>query len=218
MEQDRIINLFNEISSYYDKANNIISLGLHKHIKKSAIKLLGIKSSEKILDLCTGTGDFVKIVGDLYPSAQVVGVDRSKKMLKLAENKNMQNTFICADCTQLPFEEKKFDIVTIGFGLRNIIDRNSALFEIKRVLNDGGKFLHIDFGKHNFLNRFFDKIAPFLVEIMGFDKTNYEYLIKSKNNFPEPDALVHEYEKFGFKLLKQKNYLFGAISAQVLVK
>ena len=123
---EKIKKLFNEISSYYDNMNNIISFGLHKVIKTSAIKLLDIKKNSIILDLCCGTGDITKIVNKYFKSSKVIGVDSSNKMLEKAKIKNPDNLFIEADCTCLPFKDNEFDYVVISFGLRNIENRENT--------------------------------------------------------------------------------------------
>ena len=98
-----------------------------------------------ILDLCCGTGDFTQIISKYYPRTRVIGLDISEGMLKLAKAKNPAGVFMKGDCVNLPFENSEFDYVTMGFGLRNIEDRKKALSEIYRVLDNGGKFLQLDF-------------------------------------------------------------------------
>ena len=218
MKQEEINNIFSKIANYYDRVNNLISFGMHMAIKKNSVKMLEIKNNSKVVDLCCGSGDFVKIISKMHQFSEVIGVDNCENMLKAAKIKNPNRNFIKADCTKLPFENSSVDFVTMGFGLRNIVDRNQALNEIYRILKNKGKFLHLDFGENNFLNKIFDCCIPNLVKVLGYDKECYLYLVKSKNNFLKPNDLIKEFEKFGFKLIKSKNYLFGAISAQVMQK
>ncbi len=217
----KITQMFDEISLYYDKMNNLISFGTHRLIKKFALKNLKIEKNSYVLDLCCGTGDFTQIIGKISPKTKVIGFDNSKEMLKLAKIKNPQKVFMQGNCTNLPFGEGEFDYITIGFGLRNIEDRKKALSEIYRTLKPGGKFLHLDFGRHGLSSRIFDGIVRFLVNIVGrrchADK-NYEYLIQSKNEYPEPDELIKEFETQGFKFFKRQDFLFGAISYQIMSK
>ena len=121
------------------------------------------------------------------------------------------------DCTNLPFVGE-FDYVTISFGLRNIQNRELAISQIYKSLKNGGKFLHLDFGNHNFFSKIFEKIVNFLVKILKKDEKSYQYLLQSKDTYPEPSELIKEFEKAGFKFVKRKDFLFGAISAQVMVK
>lgn len=215
---EKITNMFNEISPYYDKMNDFISFGLHKIIKTQAIKMLDIKARSMVLDLCCGTGDFTKIINRIFPRAKVIGLDNSVEMLKFAKIKNPKESFILGDCTDLGFGENEFDYVTIGFGLRNIENRQKAIEEIFRVLNKGGKFLHLDFGYHNRISKIFDKIVPLFAKYLSKNEQSYKYLISSKNSYPEPDSLIEEFEKSGFEFCNRKNFLFGAITAIIMRK
>ena len=216
--EQRIKDIFDNISSYYDKMNNFMSLGTHYFIKYLSLKSLRIINDSMILDLCCGTGDFTKIISNINPNSKVIGLDNSLDMLKLAKAKNPDKAFIQGDCLDLPFKENEFDIVTIGFGLRNIQDRTKALSELNRVLKDGGQFLHLDFGKHNFMSKVFDLYVKFLSVFFIKNPESYLYLIDSKNEYPEPEELIKEFEENGFKLLKRQDFLFGVISAQVFIK
>ena len=215
---ERIKKLFNEISDYYDNMNNIISLGLHKVIKTSAVKLLDIKKNSIILDLCCGTGDITKIVNKKNPSSKVIGVDSSYKMIEKAKIKNPDNLFVEGDCTCLPFKDNEFDYTVISFGLRNIEDRTKAITEIYRVLKERGYFLHLDFGEHNFQNRIFDFLLKIIIFILPFLKENYEYLIQSKNDYPVPNELIWEFQREGFILSRKRDYLFGVITVIIMQK
>ena len=126
--------------------------------------------------------------------------------------------FIQADATNLPFPDNSFDIVTIGFGLRNIEDFDGTLKEIYRVLKPNGEFLHLDFGEKNILNKIFDKITPNLVRFFTKNNEAYSYLIQSKQEFFKPDELIKKFENKGFKFVKRKDYLLGAISCQIVLK
>ena len=87
-DPQKIKNMFDEISAYYDKINNFISLCTHYLIKEKTIKLLNIKPQSTILDLCCGTGDFTKIIHKLHPDTKIIGADFSPEMIKLAKKKN----------------------------------------------------------------------------------------------------------------------------------
>lgn len=215
---EKISKMFDEISPYYDKMNNFISLGTHYFIKKLALKSLNIRKNSYVLDLCCGTGDFTRIIGKIEPKTKIIGLDNSVEMLKLAKAKNPDKVFMQGDCTELPFTKNEFDFITIGFGLRNIENRKKALSEIYRTLKTGGKFLHLDFGRHNLSSKIFDFIVMSITKVLKLNSENYLYLLKSKNEYPEPDELIKEFETQGFKLLKRQDFLFGAISYQIMGK
>ena len=122
------------------------------------------------------------------------------------------------DCTDLPFEEEEFNFITMGFGLRNIKDREKAISEIHRVLCRGGKFLQLDFGEHNKVSKIFNIIVPFFAKIIGVNSKHYDYLLSSKEEFPRPDNLIKEFENSGLKFVKRVDYLFGTISMQIMEK
>ena len=210
--------LFNEIAQYYDKINNYISFFTHYIIKYLALKELNIKPRSMILDVCCGTGDFTQIINKFYPRVNIIGIDFSQNMIKLAKIKNPNGVFAVADCLNLPFKEREFNYVTASFGLRNIENRKQAIAEIYRVLDFGGEFLHVDFGEHNKLSKIFDFIVPIIAKISKINIQHYKYLIDTKNDFPQPDKLIEEFSELGFKFVKRKDYLFGAISIQIMEK
>ena len=211
-------NMFDSIAEHYDRMNNVISFGMDKIIKKKCIKFLGIGEKSTVLDLCTGTGDLVKIIQALRPKTGITAVDFSKNMLAIAKNQIKNAKFLEADATNLPFEDNTFDFVTISYGLRNIQDRAKAINEMYRVLKTGGKVLHLDFGEKNMLGKMFEVFVPYFARILGKDYQSYKYLVNSKQTFPEPNALIKEFEDQNFKLVERKDFLFGAISAQVFTK
>ena len=122
------------------------------------------------------------------------------------------------DATNLPYEDNSFDIVTMGFGLRNIANAEKAVEEVYRILKPNGSFLHLDFGRKNFLSKIYDKITPTLAKIFTENSVSYKYLIKSKKEFLSPEDLIKDFENKGFKLKKRCDYIFGVISAQIMYK
>jgi len=215
---DKIREMFNDISAYYDKMNNFISCGTHYIIKNLIVKKLNIKPNTKVLDLCCGTGDIPQIISKIYPECKVFGLDFSPEMLKLAKLKQPKGIYILGDCTNLPFKENEFDYITICFGLRNIQNRQKALQEIYRVLVPGGKFLHLDFGIHNYAFKLFEYFVPLITKIFKANSEHYKYLINSAKNFPQPQSLIKEFQNQGFRPVKKYDYLFGTISAQIMQK
>ncbi len=212
-------SMFDNISKRYDFLNNLISLGLHKIIKRLALKGLDIKDNQSAIDLCTGTGDIAGILSKINPILKVTGVDFSSKMLKIARHKYPDITFIESDCADIPFEENYFDICTMFFGYRNVEDKDRCLKEIYRVIKPNGQFLHLDFGKCNFLcNRILDIIILIAAKLCAKHRYAYKYLIKTKREFMTPEEVIQTFEKYGLKHTKVKNYIFGIISAQYFIK
>ena len=215
---DNIKNMFDSIAKQYDLMNNFISFGMHFLVKKNCVKNLEIKDNSKILDLCCGTGDFCKIIKKYYPNSDIYGADFSENMLNLAKSKNSCISFIQCDATDLPFKNNYFDIVIVGFGLRNILNTEKAVEEIYRVLKPQGKFLHLDFGKKNIFSKVFDYCASIISKLLSTNHWAYSYLIESKKEFPQPDELIEDFESKGFHLVRRQDYCFGVISSQIMRK
>ena len=215
---EKIQTMFNLISEKYDFINNIISFGSHKIIKKLCIKNLDIKPHDNVIDLCCGTGDLSFFIKKQQPYATVTGIDFSSKMLDIAKDKIPDVKFIQGDVTNLPFDNSNFDFAVIGFGLRNINTPEKAIEEIYRVLKLNGKFLHLDFGEKNLLNKFFDKIVLSFINLFTENTFAYKYLIESKKAFLTPEDLIKDFESKGFKLYRRKDYVFKTISCIIMQK
>lgn len=214
----KIQRMFNNLANKYDFMNDVISLGLHRFIKKYAIKLLDISSGAKVLDCCTGTGDIPSYILKNNPKCSVVGVDFSENMLEIAREKVPNVEFVLGDCVDLPFSQEKFDFVTTTFGLRNISDRQKAVSEMYRVLKIGGKLLQLDFGKSKIPDFVFKSIVNLSSKLLTKSSDSYSYLLKSKDEFLTSSEIVELFEIAGFKLVKSKSLLFGVICLQIFEK
>ena len=215
---NNIKSLFNKISQKYDFMNNIISFGMHKNVKLAAIKALKIEPNSKVLDLCCGSGDLGRIIKKIQPSCDVIGVDFSPKMLEIARLKNPNITYWEIDATDLPFEKNSFDYIVMGFGLRNIPEKNKALEQVHRILKTNGKFLHLDFGDKNIFSKIYDNIILFLARIFLKNMKEYKYLVLSKNNFLTPEELIELFKFNRLECIKCKKVCFNIISFQIMQK
>ena len=215
---DLIRNLFDNLSNKYDLMNNIISFGTHKIIKKSAIKALKIRPNSKVLDLCCGTGDLGAIIKEIEPTCDVVGVDFSEQMIELARRKNPNITYWIGNATDLKFEKNSFDYIVMGFGLRNIPEKNKAIEQIYKTLKVNGLFLHLDFGKQNKMSKIYDNIILFLAKLFTKNIKPYKYLVLTKNNFLEPEELIDLFKFNKLEYLTHKNIMFEIISYQIMQK
>lgn len=213
-----IHTMFNMLAQKYDLINNIMSFGTQLRVKSACIKSLDIKPHDNVLDLCCGTGDLAGLTKKIQSEACVTGIDFSENMIDIAKDKYPNVQFFQGDATSLPYEDNTFDIVTMGFGLRNIQNAEKAVEEVYRILKPNGKFLHLDFGEKNLISKIYDKLTPLIVSRFTDNSPAYSYLIKSRQIFPVPSELIKDFESKGFKLYKRKDYLFGVISSQVMVK
>ena len=137
---EKVHELFATIARRYDLLNDVMTLGLHRHWKQRLVELAG--QPRDVLDLCCGTGDIA-----LRFAGRVVGVDFTDEMLRVAQARELAGTWVRADALRLPFRDASFDVVSVGFGLRNLADIELGLREVYRVLRPGGRLMSLDFGK-----------------------------------------------------------------------
>ncbi len=213
-----IKKIFDEVSKNYDFLNNVISFNTHFLFKKHVINQLNLKNGIKVLDLCCGSGDVSKIIKKKYLDVSVVGVDFSSNMLDIAKKKVNDVAFIEADATNLPFYDEEFDVVIVGFGLRNIPKIDLALNEVYRVLKKEGQFLNFDFDKASPLFFLWEKTILFLLNFFLSDLKNYKYLMQSIKEFYTTDELIGKFISHGFKPFCKRKMLFNIVSYQIVNK
>ncbi len=216
-KSETIKNMFDKISKNYDFTNNIISFFTHKKIKREAILNLNIKPYSKVLDLCTGTGDFAGIIKKINPNANVIGVDFSQNMINIAKSKHKNIEFYTQDAMNLNFEDNFFDYVVMGFGLRNTENYSKVLSEIYRILKKDGEFLHLDFNNGGIINKIYDSMVLLFSNFLK-EKSAYKYLINSKKFFYSGLKLLNLFKSCGFKTVLKKSAAFNVISYQILKK
>lgn len=187
--------MFGRVAGKYDLANSILSLGIHHLWRKKVVALSGAKTGQKVLDCATGTGDlaieFNQAVG---LTGEVIGTDFCVEMMEPAPKKARAQgydiSFQFADVMNLPFEDKRFDICSISFGIRNVQDPKKGLSEMARVTKSGGQVMVLEFGQMQWpvvaplYNFYSEKILPKLGGLVTGETEAYEYLHKSSQNFP----------------------------------
>jgi ubiquinone/menaquinone biosynthesis methyltransferase len=137
--------LFHTIADRYDLITVLLSFGLDRRWKQQLIALSGAREGTRALDLACGTGDIAFGLADR--GARATGLDITFRMLQLARAKPGHAAFAAGDMTSLPFAEQSFDLVTTGYGIRNVPRIEPAIAEIHRVLRPGGVLLSLDFDR-----------------------------------------------------------------------
>lgn len=213
----KVYEIFQNISPYYDKANNRISLGLQKKWKKKLVEDIGkeISAKDKVLDICCGTGDIAIAIAE-ESEANVCGLDFSENMLNQArkKSKSIKNvSFAKADAKDLPYPDSVFACVSISFGLRNTDDYEKVIGEMARVAR--GKIYVMDsFPVENILIKpFYTLFFKYLMPLLGGGIKRYKeytWLYESTKNFVSPKQLVKIYEKLGLENIEVRKMLFGA--------
>ncbi len=217
----RIESMFNRISPRYDLLNRVISGGRDLAWRKKAVDLLGDLHGGTALDICCGSGDFLQVLLDRYGTdIKLIGVDFATGMLDLARLRFGENTshrllLGRADAMYLPLADSSVNAITIGFGIRNVADRDLALRETYRVLKPGGKIVMIEpssppnrFIRALFL-AYFKYISPFIGGIISGDRAAYCYLHDSFIAFPPPEEFLGMMKKAGYPIVKAYPQFMG---------
>lgn len=230
-KQREIVAMFDEIAHNYDLANRILSFGIDTRWRKEAcekaIKLCD-KQTLDILDIACGTGD---MIAQWLKSSQgkeisrIVGIDPSAEMLKIARQKLPQSVILQnGEAKDLRIEAQTVDILSIAYGLRNVVEVDLALSEFHRVLRTNGILVILEFSKKDNEN-IFDKIARFYTKrilpyIGGFISRNYKaykYLPDSVDDFLSLEQIASKLRALGFEMKFSKRY-FGNVCSLIIAQ
>jgi len=213
--------MFNTIASAYDATNDYMTAGQHRLWKRRLLDVVQPRQGDRLLDLATGTGDIALLAKTrMGPDAGVFGLDFSEEMLRVARVRDAQDavTWVQGDMLQLPFSDDHFDVVTVGFGLRNVADLEQAIREIHRVLKPGGRFASLEMGHPRqrvlrpFIKGYNTWIMPLIGRLTTGQSTPYRYLQQSSEAFLSQDALAHRLEKHGFHRADVQDLAFGTLA------
>ena len=190
----RIRTMFASISSRYDRANTILSGGVHHLWRRRAVKAARVNAGDRVLDCATGTGDLA--IAFQKAGARVTGTDFVPEMLELARLKTNAVEFEVADVTRLQYDDATFDAASISFGIRNVAEPRKGIAEMARVVKPGGRVIVLEFGQPR--NRLFAAlydvytrhVLPRLGGLVTGKRDAYEYLQTSAGRFPCGDDFV----------------------------
>ncbi|KAL2510239.1 2-phytyl-beta-1 [Forsythia ovata] len=208
--------LFNRIAPVYDNLNDLFSLGNHRIWKRMAVSWSGAKEGDNVLDLCCGSGDLAFLLSEkVGPHGQVTALDFSKEQLQIAASRQQVRSKPCyknikwveGNAADLPFSNSYFDAITIGYGLRNVVDRPKAIEEMYRVLKDGSKVSVLDFNKstHPITTSIQDWVIDYVIVPVASGHglaSEYEYLKNSIKEYLTGDELEKLALEAGFSSAK----------------
>ncbi|MDX6594935.1 MAG: demethylmenaquinone methyltransferase / 2-methoxy-6-polyprenyl,4-benzoquinol methylase [Solirubrobacterales bacterium] len=215
--------MFDRVAGNYDALNSVMTAGLHHRWRERAAERAALGAGDSALDICCGTGDLtLELSGRVTPGGHVVGSDFSEPMLDLAREKAAGRKadgvrFEWADALQLPYDEGRFDAVTVGFGARNLADLDRGLSEMARVLKPGGRAVILEITQPTrpplsiFYSLWFDRVVPLLGSFSS-DPEAYSYLPESVRSFPNPRGLAEKMDRAGFERIRY-TVLAGGIIA-----
>lgn len=229
-KKEQVADMFNNISKTYDFLNHFMSLGIDIIWRKMAINELKANKPKHILDVATGTGDFAFEALSILKPEKITGVDISRGMLDIAEQKiakrNLGDKFSVklGDSEKLPFADDEFDAVTVAYGVRNFENLEAGMADIFRVLKPGGKVVVLEFSKprafpvKQLYNFYFKYITPGIGKLFSKDARAYSYLPESVAAFPDGKNFTAVMDKVGFNNTKNRALTFGISSIYTGVK
>jgi len=221
-KQEKIVSMFDDIAPTYDTANRVMSMGVDKSWRRKACDLAyefySQDSVDKIVDVACGTGDMMdfwkkRSLSNGVAVGEIVGVDPSKGMVSVAREKYPKFNYLISTATNIPLQDATADILSITYGIRNVVEREEALREFNRVLKRGGLVVILEFMKNenpSLLGKirdfYMNKILP---KIGGFISKNleaYEYLPNSIEDFSTVENMKKELEAADFEIVYTKSF------------
>ncbi|HZL79783.1 MAG TPA: bifunctional demethylmenaquinone methyltransferase/2-methoxy-6-polyprenyl-1,4-benzoquinol methylase UbiE [Candidatus Limnocylindrales bacterium] len=219
----KVSDLFARIARRYDFLNDLQSFGLHRCWKRRVADLAQLKIGDRALDLCCGTGDIAFALA--RRGAETTGLDFSAKMLQVAaaRQRHLKSQianlkFLQGDAQQLPFPENSFDVVTVGYGLRNLTSWERGLDEMLRVARPGARLIVLDFGRPaNALWRavYFTHLkmsVPLIGLLFCGNASAYAYILESLKHYPAQLAVAEKMRQLKLANVRVINLLGGAMA------
>jgi len=218
-EKNKIGKMFSSITPRYDFLNHLLSFNFDRKWRKEVMKMVNSSKSLTVLDVCTGTGDIA--IGLKSLEHKVFGIDISGEMLRFAmrkaEKKKLTDGLflVRGDALFLPFKEETFDLVTIGFGLRNFTSCEKGISEMVRVLKRGGRLLILEFSMpsggifSSLYSIYLRKTLPFIGGLISGSRDAYRYLSSSIQGFMKKEEVIELLKKSGLQNVHSKELTGG---------
>ena len=215
-DPDEVAAMFDGVAKRYDLVNDLLSLGRTKAWRKKTTAIIAPKPGMQILDLAAGPGSSSE---PLYKAgATVFATDFSEGMLAQGRKARPYLNFSKADALNLPFEENRFDVVTISYGLRNTVKFEKALAEALRVTKTGGRIVIAEFSHptnrvfRTVYTKYLMRLLPAIAKKTASNPDAYVYLAESIRAWPDQAALAKSLEGAGWSNVRWKNLTFGVVA------
>jgi len=227
-KSERVRAVFESVADKYDLMNDLMSAGAHRLWKRFALAQTGLRPGGRALDVAGGTGDLAAgMARQVADQGLVVLSDINGAMLdrgrdRLLDRGLLANVrYVLADAERLPFPDAPFDCVTIGFGLRNVTDKQAALDSMSRVLRPGGRLLVLEFshptapGLKPLYDAYSFTVLPWLGRRIAADEASYRYLAESIRRFPDQSSLKAMLESAGLEDCRYHNLTGGIVALHI---
>ena len=221
---EHVGDVFHSVAEEYDLMNDAMSFGMHRLWKKMLIELSELSEGSIALDIASGTADIPRLINKKFKSVSMHVTDINASMLALGKDRAINENFFhncsfaLASGESLPYQNQTFDLVTVGFGLRNFTDKERGLKEMRRVLKPSGVLLILEFSKptNSFFSKIYDwysfNIIPKLGNFLANDSESYQYLAESIRMHPDQETLKDMVLDAGFDDCKFYNLVNGVVS------
>jgi ubiquinone/menaquinone biosynthesis methyltransferase len=215
-----VARLFATIADRYDLITRVLSYGQDRRWKRRLVREARVAAAEVALDLACGTGDIALLVRE-QGAGLVIGVDLTPRMLALARAKGDGVRYAAGDMGALPLPDSSVDLVTTGYGLRNVPDLDVALAEIARVLKPGGRLLSLDFSRpdsaiaRGLYLRYLTVVGSLLGWALHGDPDTYRYIPASIRRYPGPRGVAERLLAHGFTQVRIVPLLLGLMSLHI---
>ena len=224
----KVEEVFRSVAGQYDLMNDLMSAGLHRLWKRFAVALSGVREGSRVLDVAGGTGDLARLLcKQAGVSGEVWLTDINAAMLvrgrdRLLDGGRVIPTVRC-DAEKQPFPANYFDCAIVGFGLRNMTHKQTALAEMQRVLRPGGKLLVLEFSRvarplQPLYDTYSFKVLPALGKRIAGDADSYRYLAESIRRHPGPEELKVMMEQAGCENVEYYRLSAGVVALHVGIK
>ena len=223
-KSEHVREVFHSVAEEYDLMNDVMSFGMHRLWKKILIELSELSEGSVVLDIASGTADIPKLINKEFKSVSMHVTDINESMLALGKERAINENFFqncnfaLASGESLPYQDKAFDLVTVGFGLRNFTDKRIGLEEMNRVLKPDGVLLVLEFSKptNSFFSKIYDwysfNVIPKLGKLLANDSESYQYLAESIRMHPDQETLKDMVLDSGFNECKFFNLVNGVVA------
>ncbi|HIZ00883.1 MAG TPA: bifunctional demethylmenaquinone methyltransferase/2-methoxy-6-polyprenyl-1,4-benzoquinol methylase UbiE [Candidatus Bacteroides merdipullorum] len=226
---EQVERMFDHIAPAYDRLNHLMSLGIDRSWRRTALKWLRPHRPALVLDVATGTGDFAIQACRMLPSASLTGVDLSEGMMQVGRRKVEQAglaariDFQREDCEALTFSDSSFDAVTVAFGIRNFEHLDRGLREMCRVLRPGGHLVILELSTPDRppmkqLYRIYSRLIPLMGRLVSHDRSAYTYLPQSIRAFPQGEVMSESIRRAGFSDVRFRRLTFGVCTLYMATK